>query len=275
MGFFIMMKKFVHIFTGWFFLSHLVFAQGDIDEQSRIFYRNESSFGLILHTSGYGISYRYGQRINYFDKQLYEAGFHAFRHPKEVKINNPIWPNNRSFVFGKMNSLFWANIGYGFQREIYRKFDIGGIAIRYFFTGGPSVALYKPVYYQKLELIPPNDYVITTEKFNESFHQATDIFGRAGFFKGVDETRALPGIYMKGGINFEYSRYDEILHALEIGGMINAFAKKIPIMANEKATQVVVALFVSYRFGKIFDPKAPESERQRRREPALQEDLIY
>ncbi len=260
------MRKIATIFMGFFILPHLGFAQGQLDEQARIFYRNERSGGIILHTSGYGISYRQGMRLNYFDKRLYEAGFHIYRDPKEVRINNPIWPNNRSFVFGKLNSLFYLNLGYGFQRELFRKFDVGGVAIRYFYTGGPSLALYKPVYYEVLEPIPPNEYIITTKKFDESFHQATDIFGRASFFKGFNETKAVPGLYAKGGINFEYSRYDEILHALEIGVMVNAFTRHIPIMADDPGPQFIFSLFLGYRFGKIYDPKAPESEKRKRRQ---------
>lgn len=269
------MRKYAYIFMGLFFLPLLAFPQGEIDEQEKVFYRDERSFGLLLHTSGYGISYRYGKRINYADKRLYEVGGYIYRDLKEVKITNPYWPNNRSFVFGKLNSLSYLNFGYGFQREIFRKFDVGGVAIRYFFTGGPSLALYKPIYYDVLYPVSLRDYVIRTEKFNESLHQSSDIFGRAGFFKGLDETKLVPGIFGKAGFNFEYSRYDRVLHSVEIGGMFHAFARKIPVMANDKKTQLIPALYISYRFGKVIDTMAPQEKRRRRPEPYPPPEIMY
>ena len=33
-------------------------GQGDLNEQQRVFFRNERSFGIVLNTDGYGFSYR-------------------------------------------------------------------------------------------------------------------------------------------------------------------------------------------------------------------------
>ncbi|MEZ5012560.1 MAG: hypothetical protein R2744_13705 [Bacteroidales bacterium] len=38
-----------------------LYSQGDIDEQQRIFYRNERTVGLSLNSNGFGISYREGK----------------------------------------------------------------------------------------------------------------------------------------------------------------------------------------------------------------------
>ena len=52
---------------------------------------------------------------------------------------------------------------------------------------------------------------------------------------------------------FEYSRSTNCLHALEAGVVADIYPKKIPIMATEKNDFIFVGMFVSYRFGKIFD----------------------
>jgi hypothetical protein len=71
----------------------------------------------------------------------------------------------------------------------------------------------------------------------------------------------MPGLYAKFGFNFEYSKQDKIIHAIELGGQVNAFPTKIPIMAGSDNKALFFSLFVSYRFGIILDPLDPESNK--------------
>ena len=71
----------------------------------------------------------------------------------------------------------------------------------------------------------------------------------------------MPGLYAKGGFNFEYSKEDKVIHAIEVGAQVNAFFKEIPIMAINTNKAVFFSLFVSYRFGMIIDPLDPESNK--------------
>jgi hypothetical protein len=88
-----------------------------------------------------------------------------------------------------------------------------------------------------------------------------DIYGRAAFTKGLNEIKVMPGLYAKGGFNFEYSKQDKVIHAIEVGLQINAFPKEIPIMATNTNKAVFFSFFVSYRFGMIIDPLDPESNK--------------
>ena len=45
------------------------------------------------------------------------------------------------FVFGKLNSTFYLRAGIGHQHELFKKADLGGIAIRYFYSAGPVLAI--------------------------------------------------------------------------------------------------------------------------------------
>ncbi|HZK62352.1 MAG TPA: hypothetical protein VFC41_09750, partial [Anaerovoracaceae bacterium] len=51
------------------------------------------------------------------------------------------------------------------------------------------------------------------------------------------------------------------IHAIEIGAQINAFSKKIPIMATSDNKALFFSLFVSYRIGIIMDPLDPQSNK--------------
>ncbi len=248
------MKKVIIVFTFFLFFVWNTFGQGEIDEQQKIFYRNESTINFSLNSTGFGGGYRYGKRLNFLNKRLYEVDFNYFKHPKEVKLSNPYSPTSRSFVFGKTNLFFNFRAGYGFQRDIFKKTDRGGVAVRYFYSFGPTIGFYKPIYYLVLNPVSMDTYILKESKFDPtSFHSPNDIYGRASFFKGWNEVKFVPGVFAKFGFNFEFSKFDPMIQALEGGITIDAFPKKIPIMATEDNKNIFISLYASYRFGKIID----------------------
>ena len=239
----------------------LVKGQGELDEQQKIFLRNEKTFAILLNTDGYGLSYREGRRIDYFNKKLLDIDIGTLRHPKEVKLSNPSYQTPGSFVFGKLNTVVFIRGGMGHQREIFRKADLGGVAVRYFYSGGPTIVLLKPIYYKILDPISSTEFIIREEKFDVKKHEPSMIYSKSSFFKGLDETKILPGLFVKGGFNFEYSKEDKLIHAIELGGQVDMFLKKVPIMATEKNKAIFFSLFASYRFGIVIDPLNPESRK--------------
>ena len=255
------MKKLLIIAVIVSFVASSLNAQGELNEQQKVFFRNERSFGIMLNTDGIGFGYRGANRIDYRNKRILEIEAGSLKHPKEYKLSNP-YTTGSSFVFGKLNATFYLRGGIGHQHELYKKADIGGIAIRYFYSGGPVFALYKPIYYRVVYFTSVNgDYIIKEEKFSSSIALPQDISGRASFSKGLNETKIMPGLYVKGGFNFEYSKEDKVIHAIEFGAQINAFPKVIPIMATSDNKSIFFSLFVSYRFGVILNPLDPESNK--------------
>jgi hypothetical protein len=237
-----------------------VYAQGELDKQQKVFFRNERSFGFLLNTDGFGGSYRAAKRIDYLNKRILEIDGGILKSLKESR-QRVAFNQGGSYVFGKLNSTFFLRAGYGRQHEIYSKADLGGIAIRYFYTVGPVVAIYKPIYYRIYYPKPTNplEYEQRLEKFDvNAIAVPQDIYGRAPFTKGLSEIKFMPGVFAKVGFNFEYSREDKAIHAIEIGTAANLFPKEIPIMAVDNK-QLFLSLFVSYRFGMILDPLHPEN----------------
>lgn len=237
------------------------YSQGEIDEQKAVFFRNERTFGLMLNTDGYGIGYREGLRVDFRNKKLFEIDLGIYKHPREVKLSNPWYQGGSTFVFGKLNSVFFIRGGLGKQHELFTKEDLGGIAIRYFFTAGPEISLLKPIYYRVIYPISQNYVEIRDEKFQESIHHPGDIFSKSPFSKGLNEISIIPGAFAKGGFNFEYSRHDKVIHTIELGTSVNVFAKKLNIMASNDNKAVFFSLFLSYRLGLIIDPLDPKSNR--------------
>jgi len=253
-----------------------VFSQGDITEEPKILYRNEKSYGAFLSSSGMGINYTYGKRINARNQILYQAEFMHLKHPKEIRISNYYY-NNQRFVFGKINSFFELKTYAGRQYELYRKNDKGGISIRYSYNIGPVLGILKPVYYEVLYTTgTTNEYYSKIEKFTTSTHQS-NILGRASFFKGFNELSVVPGASVKTGVVFEYSREDNKLNALEAGIGLDLFPKKIQIMATNRNYFYFLNMYVGYRFGKVLDISEgalPKSWKEKRAERKLSRSII-
>jgi hypothetical protein len=253
------MKKLLIIAIIFITAIDIAFSQGDLNEQQKIFFRNEKTIAIVLNTNGYGGSYRSGKRIDYLNKKIFDIDFGTLKDSKEVRLSNPYYQTPGSFVFGKVNSVFYLRAGWGRQHEIYRKIDLGGVAIRFFYSGGPVLTFYKPIYYKILVPVSTTEFTIIEQKFDIKKHDPTMIYGKASFFKGFDELKVLPGLFVKSGFNFEYSKEDKVIHAIEVGAEIMAFPKEIPIMATEHNKAVFLSLFASYRFGVVLDPTNPDS----------------
>ena len=233
-------------------------AQGDLNEQQKVFFRNERSYAVMLNSDGLGLGYREAKRIDFLNKRFFEIDAGMFKHPKEYKISNP-YTTGTAFVFGKLNNTIFIRGGIGYQKELFSKADLGGVAIRYIISGGPILTAYKPIYYKVI--YPgqyPGEYIIKEEKFDIALHDPTNIYSRSSFTKGLNEIKVLPGIYAKGGLNFEYSVEDKVIHAIEVGIQVNCFPKKVPIMSGPNNKAIFPSFFVSYKFGVIVDPLKPE-----------------
>jgi hypothetical protein len=237
-----------------------LYSQGELNEQQKVFFRNEKSFGILLNTDGLGISYRGAKRIDFRNKNLLEIDLSTIKLSKEYKQSSS-YLQGSSFIFGKLNTTILIRGGLGHQHEIYKKADLGGIAVRYFYSAGPVIAVYKPIYYRIANFVTANTFDIIVKKFDSSIAAPSEIYSKAGFSRGLGEIKVMPGLYAKGGFNFEYSKEDKVIHAIELGAQINAFPKEIPILYGSFNKSLFLSLFVSYRFGLILDPLDPEANK--------------
>jgi hypothetical protein len=236
-----------------------VLSQGELNEQQKIFFRNERSFAFLLNSDGMGLSYRDAKRVDFLNKRYFEIETGTLKHPREYRESNPYFQTPGTFIYGKLNSVFYLRGSYGHQHELFKKADLGGVAVRYFYSAGPVLALYKPIYYKILYPVSNYEFTLVEEKLDVNEHPPYDIYSRASFTKGLNEIKVLPGLFAKGGFNFEYSKEEKFIHAVEVGASLNGFPKKIPIMATTDNKSLYFSLFVSYRIGIVIDPLNPES----------------
>ena len=250
-------RKLLYFIVPVLFFNLSLFAQGELVNEERIVTYNENSFAFLVNNNGASGQYRLGKRMDGYRKLIYDFELSHIKHPKEVKVRNPYYDNQKRFVFGKLNTFLNLRTGIGLQKEQFSKQDKGGVSIKYFYQAGASLGLLKPVYYDVVDSARYDNssqeiiLYIGNKKFSSDIHSISDIYGRSSFFKGFGELKAVPGGFLKAGISFEYSSSYQYINALEAGVMFDVFATEIPIMDTEKNSRYFITLFIGYRFGKV------------------------
>ncbi|HLN53004.1 MAG TPA: hypothetical protein VK212_04805 [Lentimicrobium sp.] len=238
-----------------------VIAQVDSDYDAsfdsigdNVLFRKEMNGAFILHTNGWGLEYRVGRNKTIFNKRTLEFDLLEYKHSKEIKSINPFYTNTKSYIYGKLNTVYLVRAGFGEQRLLNRKPYTGGVELRLFYIGGLSVALAKPVYLNIMQWDSTETrLVIKTEKYNPENHFPDNIYGRASFLKGFNEIKPYPGLYAKLGLGIDFGNINQSTKLVEVGAVIDYFLKPVPIMANQKADQFFLTLYLSFGLGKRYD----------------------
>ncbi len=223
----------------------------------------EIAFGFRLNTDGWSINAERGFIDNYEKK----TGFlwmdlSEKKHPKEDKQLNEtyaaIFPDQVAplpFKYGKINNFYQLKIGYGQKRALTGKQDKKNVVVHWTYAAGVSLGFLKPYY---LELLIPEDNNLYTRQFasyNEPekqfyFLDEFSIIGGTFFTKGIGEVKFRPGIAARSGFYFDYAPNEKSFLGIEIGASVEAYAQRIPIMANTSNSATFVNLYMDVRYGK-------------------------
>lgn len=247
-----------------FFLSCLAF-QGNGQETveskqdttpDNILLEKQWSLGIQLNSNGWGLKFLKGKNITALRQFMWEIEFSTYKEAKEVRIINPYFSNSKSYIYGKLNSLYFLRGGLGFQHILNRKPYWGGVQLSYHYYGGFSLGLAKPVYLYIIHRIPPqgDTYDIVEEKYNPDIHFVDDnIYGRASFLSGFTEMKFYPGLYIKGGLDFEFGARSKSMQILEIGATLDYSPIPIPIMAYNPKRNLFLTIYLSFSLGKRYN----------------------
>jgi hypothetical protein len=227
-----------------------VFSQGTVFEEKRTVYKNEQSFGLVIHTRGWGVNYRYGKYTTGFSRRIYELEFVGIKHSKHIKSFKNPFDNSNGFVYGQLNSIMVLRAGIGSHKTFVSKQSVRGIAISSVFNVGISLVYAKPSYIEVVgDLDIDNSLLVEIEKYDPNKHDYGSILGGTSLFHGFFTGTFYPGIYIKTALNFETSRKASKIKALEVGAILDLYYKKIPMMANDFNKMYFFNLYVSLNFG--------------------------
>jgi hypothetical protein len=210
----------------------------------------ERSAYLTGHTQGFGMGYQQGRIVNIYSTIQWQAEFLTMKHPKEFKRTNESFPNMLTYSYGKLNRVYMLRGGAGFHRIITNKPYYGGVQVRYNLFGGFNLSVAEPVYLYILYYSPvDNDFYQVLERYDPDKHFTDNILRRGPIGTGLKEARLYPGLYLKGGLHFDYGTDRENLRALEVGAALDAFPKKIPVMAFAQNPNLYFTLYLSLHIG--------------------------
>lgn len=225
----------------------IAMAQGDIDTERKVLYRNEWSLGVAAKTNGLELDFRSGKFVSIFKKNLFDFGIGFIKHPQQYRAVNAYYSGYSGYCFGKKNFCFDLFYTMGRQRTLFHKADLNSVDIRLIYMGGVSLAFLKPIYYEIWHM----GSVITSEKFDEINHNPVETLGPSAFSKGFSEIKVVPGVEGKMAVSIEFGKKDTHLIALEAGAKVAAYVKKLELMAQKRNPQLICSLFLAFRFGRV------------------------
>ena len=223
-----------------------------------IVYFNEFAMSLQMNTNGFSLGLNKGRIAKYYLTKYYHFDLAYNRSPKERRKSTylPGFEGFSSYTFGKQNEFFLARAGLGRKYYLSEKGRKRGVAIGYSIEGGLDVAILKP-YYLVLKYVNELDQELREEAYSPEnahlFLDITKIRNKGSFYKGWDELKFLPGIYLKTAAHFSLGAYDKYIRALEVGIQLDAFIDRVPIMVESedfKNDFLFPSLFVNLQFGK-------------------------
>lgn len=232
-----------------------------------IVFHKEFAGAGILHSHGFGVSFRFAQIKDIYKKKVSEFSLMDMKHPKEVRQQSLFALGNRSakgYVYGKINNFYTLNYTIGRVRNLAEKARKSGVAVGYYYGIGPSLGLLKPYY---LEVIVERDGRLVTEDIKYSpeteqqFLNNNLIYGSSGFTKGLNEMKFHAGLQAKLAINFDWASYDELVKGLEVGAVINAYSpelgglfdgdiKGVQLVAKQPDNYFFTSFYLNIFFGK-------------------------
>jgi len=233
-------------------------AQSDLSKevligQDSVIFEREISGGLLAHSQGFGGVFRVSKNINTLKKRSWEFELSSVKSLKQFKTRNPYFANAKSFVFGKLNNVFFLKGGFGEHRLISRKPYWGGVEIRYFYSAGATIGITKPIYLYIVQIINQELSNPVTERYDPDEHTIDDIYGRAPFIKGLNEIKFYPGLHAKFGFSFDISPYKVQPNFVEVGVSLDAFLKGLPIMAENDPENIFLTFFLNYQIGRRYN----------------------
>ena len=240
-------------------LPGILLAQS-IQEEVGVIYNRETTLNLKVTTNkGFAPGLEWGRLKTYYKTSYFYANIGEIRHPKEQKqsADPTISRSFRPYVYGKQNNLYMVRGGWGFKRYYTEKARYKGVAVGMSYSFGPTLGLLKPYYLalRRPSFDNPGNSRIVSERYTEEnaeiFLDNTRILGAMSFTKGFSELDFLPGGSASVALHLDWGAFDEMVKAIEIGAMVDVFARRAPILvSDEQNRQVFFNFFINLQLGK-------------------------
>lgn len=238
------MKKTIYCLLLICLLPMVAWAQESDEDED---YQTEFLYGINFNTNGGlfgGLVFRYSTVMTEKMRQTFGLEIVNVKHPKEIRTQSSA--NGSSFVLGKSNYLFVIRPQYGRELLIFRRAPEEGVRISAIGAIGPSIGIIKPYYV----IVQPTGGDPIVEQYNPYSPNQTNpqnILGSTGLTRFTGTQLGI-GINAKAGLSFEIGGFRSSATGFEVGGMVEAFTKKIIMIPLAENRSVFASVYLNIFF---------------------------
>jgi hypothetical protein len=228
-------------------VSVLVSSAAYSQTQDSYEYQSEFIWGINKNTSGGligGIVFKKARKVSERVFETYGLEIMNVKHPQEVRRNSVNTGNY--FIFGKTNYLYAFRLQYGRDFVLFKKAPQQGVEIKAVFAAGPSIGVVAPYYVEYQNDV--SEPVALRGPYQRGI-EFTNINGTGRLFEGIGDSRLVPGGNLKAAINFELGTIKSQVTGFEAGFLVDAYTKKIDLMASTKNYSVFPTVFLTLFYG--------------------------
>ena len=209
-------------------------------------YSKEISFGITKATNSGLIG---GVVMKYIKHHRNDA-FHYFsvelvniKHPKEERYYSF---TGNTYIYGKSNYLYGIRGQVGRDWILFRKAPQQGVQVNLITAIGPTIGVIAPYYIEYVT----NDGMSVKQQYDANVHlNRENIVGTGGLFQGLGQSDIAFGLNWKGSLAFEFGSKSRKVFGIELGFMIEAFTKSIPIIPTAENYNLFPNAFATLYFG--------------------------
>lgn len=230
------------------FVSLISVSVSNAQQKEPYEYGSEFIWGINKNTAGGwigGFVFKYGSRIN--DRLFQSFGLELMnvKHPKEFRYNN----SGSFFIYGKLNYLYAVRLQYGRELILFKKAEEQGVEIKVVAAAGPTLGIVNPYYVNVLD--GNGSFVYTKSVPHNPGPDQTfqDIFGPGKLFQGMKDAVLYPGANIKGALNFEMGTVKSHITGIELGFLVEAYAKKVPLLKQAEDKSLFPTAFITLYYG--------------------------
>lgn len=230
--------------------------------QEDSYYRDEYHVGLNLNTNGGLIGGVSGKQI----RHLYQNKYRMFtldlvnvKHDQEQRYPSAYTGN--LYVIKKQNYFFVIRPSYGREYVLFKRAPDEGVQVNGAIGGGLSLGVLKP-YFINYDYSKGRDQSdVRSEPFMPGHHdnEPARIVGRGSIFSGIGQSSIVPGLNLRGSLNFQFGNSGRTVSGIEVGGVVEGFFKfgngsfispaEINIIPYAEKDWLFTALFVNIYYG--------------------------
>lgn len=219
------------------------------EEDGVITYTRHTAFGIKLTNDGYGGFIEIGRPKSVKKSWLFQLDIAERKHPKEEKqqVN---FNTTAPIIFGKINFFYPIKLGVQQQFTLGNKGNKNGVSVTGNVGAGVIMGLLRPYQIEIDSTGGGQRSWINYEQNPDVYFKTNYYIGGPTLFKGWNNLKVTPGVYLKPAVRFDYGKYNEMITALEVGLTAEFYSKKIPQMISQKQEQFFFSAYVALVFGR-------------------------